>query len=156
MPDPVVYGHRGRGALMAAPPRSLDAFARRQPGSHLDTSVLVDAFTGPRRAMAALRRATAARAVTTFSTLVLFEWLRGPRTQDERRAVEEFFASDVLAAFGPREAERAAILYRQVKGARQRQADLAIAACALEQGARLWTLHRKDFADVPGLVLYSE
>jgi predicted nucleic acid-binding protein len=122
---------------------------------HLDTSVLVDAFTGPRRSLGPLRRATAAGDVTTVSTLVLYEWLRGPRTDDERQTVEEFFEKDVLAAFGPREAERAAALYRQVRGARQRQADLAIAACAIEQGARLWTLNRQDFEDVPGLVLYG-
>jgi predicted nucleic acid-binding protein len=122
---------------------------------HLDTSVLVDAFTGARRSMAALRRATASRDVTTFATLVLYEWLRGPRTGDETQAVDAFFASDVLAEFGRREAERAASLYQHVKGARQRQADLAIAACAIEHGARLWTLNRADFRGVPGLALYE-
>jgi predicted nucleic acid-binding protein len=115
----------------------------------------VDAFTGARRSLAALRRATAERDVTTFSTLVLYEWLRGPRTDDERDAVASFFASDALAEFGRREAERAASLYRHVKGARQHQADLAIAACAIEQDARLWTLNRADFRDVPGLILYE-
>lgn len=122
---------------------------------HLDTSLLIDAFTGPRRSMAALRRATFAREVISFPAVVLYEWLRGPRTDEERQAVDDFFAGDVLAVFGRREAERAAILYRQVKGARQRQADLAIAACAIERGAHLWTLNREDFRDVPGLMLYS-
>ena len=122
---------------------------------HLDTSVLIDAFTGNRRSLAAVRRATAASEAMTFSSLVLFEWLRGPRTDDERRAVEAFFASDAVAAFGVREAALAAALYRQVKGARQRQADLAIAACAIEHGARLWTLNTRDFNDIPNLRLYS-
>ena len=121
---------------------------------HLDTSVLIDAFTGSRRSLAAVRRATVASEAMTFSSLVLFEWLRGPRTDDERRAVEAFFASDAVAAFGVREAALAAALYRQVKGARQRQADLAIAACAIEHGARLWTLNTRDFNDIPGLRLY--
>jgi predicted nucleic acid-binding protein len=123
---------------------------------HLDTSLLVDAFTGARRSMAALRRATVDGEVITFSTLVLYEWLRWPRTADEARAVDEFFASDVLAPFDRRAAERAATLYGQVKRARQRQADLAIAACAIEHGARLWTLNRQDFSDVPELALYGE
>jgi predicted nucleic acid-binding protein len=123
---------------------------------HLDASVLVDAFTGTRRSMPALRRATAARDVTTFSTLVLYEWLRGPRTDAETQAVDAFFATDVLAEFGRREAKRAASLYRDVKSARQRQADLAIAACAIEHGARLWTLNQTDFRDVPGLALYGQ
>ena len=84
----------------------------------------------------------------------VFEWLRGPRTDEERLAVEAFFASDAVAVFGVREAELAAALYRQVKGARQRQADLSIAACAIEHGARLWTLNTRDFNDIPGLRLY--
>ena len=121
---------------------------------HLDTSVLVDAFTGPRRSLRALRRVTEAGDVTTFSTLVMYEWLRGPRSEGERAAVADFFASEMLASFGVREAETVAALYRQVKSARQRQADLAIAACAIEHGAKLWTLNVKDFADVPGLGLY--
>jgi predicted nucleic acid-binding protein len=123
---------------------------------HLDTSVLVDAFTGPRRSLPAVRRATAAGEVIGFCTVVLYEWLRGPRTADERQAVEEFFASDPPAVFGAVEAARAAVLYAQVNNARQRQADLAIAACAIEHRAHLWTLNRRDFNDLPGLVLYED
>jgi predicted nucleic acid-binding protein len=121
---------------------------------HLDTSVLIDAFTGPRRSLRALHRITAAGDVTTFSTLVWYEWLRGPRSDAEREVVAEFFGLDLLAPFGVREGETAAALYRQVRRARQRHADLAIAACAIEHGAKLWTLNGKDFADVPGLGLY--
>jgi predicted nucleic acid-binding protein len=121
---------------------------------HLDTSVLIDAFTGPRRSIAGLRRATAAGDVVTFSAIVWYEWLRGPRIDQERSIVADFFASEVIASFGPRESERAAALYQAVKRARQRQADIAIAACAIEQGAHLWTLNDSDFSDVPGLVLY--
>ncbi len=122
---------------------------------HLDTSVLIDAFTGRRRSMMALRSATAARDVTAFCAIVSYEWLRGPRSEVERKAVAEFFAADVVASFGAREAERAATLYRHVKSPRQRQADLAIAACAIEHGARLWTLNRADFDDVPELALFE-
>lgn len=122
---------------------------------HLDSSLLVDAFTGPRRSLAALRAATSEGEVITFSTIVLYEWLRGPRTDGERQAVETFFALDRLPGFARREAERAASLYRRVKGARRRQADLAIAACAIEHGATFWTLNRPDFDDVPGLTLYQ-
>jgi predicted nucleic acid-binding protein len=59
------------------------------------------------------------------------------------------------AIFGTREATRAAGLSRQVKRARQRQADLAIAAWALEHSANLWTRNRADFDDTPGLTLYG-
>jgi predicted nucleic acid-binding protein len=121
---------------------------------HLDTSLLIDAFTGGRRSLSALRRVTLAGDVTAFSTLVLYEWLRGPRTEDESQAVADFFASEPSPEFGRREAETAAALYKQVTRARQRQADLAIAACAIEHGARLWTLNHEDFSDIPGLDLY--
>jgi predicted nucleic acid-binding protein len=122
---------------------------------HLDTSVLVDAFTGAQRSMPALQRVTAHGDVTSLCTIVLYEWLRAPRTDEERETVDAFFADDVVAVFGPREAARAADLFRQVKRARQRQADLAIAACAIEARASLWTLNRDDFRDIPGLMVYK-
>jgi predicted nucleic acid-binding protein len=121
---------------------------------HLDTSVLVDAFTGGRRSLDAVRKATDRGDSIAFSTIVLYEWLRGPRTAAEMAAVDAFFAGDLPAVFGGHEAERAAALYRSVRGARQRQADLAIAACAIQQGASLWTLNPGDFDDLPGLALY--
>jgi len=122
---------------------------------HLDTSVLVDAFTGSRRALAHVAGATSAGHVIAFCALVNYEWLRGPRAPGEEEAVRRFFGDDAIVAFGNREADTAAALYRRVKRARQRQADLAIAACALERNARLWTLNEPDFADVPGLNLYQ-
>ena len=45
----------------------------------LDTSVLVDALTGPRRSAPALRRAIESGERLLLSSLVLYEWLRGPR-----------------------------------------------------------------------------
>ena len=122
---------------------------------HLDTSMLVPAFSGARQSMPAILKATADGEVITFSTLVLYEWLRGPRQSRELEAVERFFAGAFLPAFGEREARTAATLYRSVTGARRRQADIAVTACAIEDGASLWTLHPKDFRDIPGLNVYS-
>jgi hypothetical protein len=45
----------------------------------------------------------------------------------------------------------AADLYRSVPRARQREFDLAVAACALTSGAALWALDTDDFQDVPAL-----
>ncbi len=88
-------------------------------------------------------------------SLVLFEWLRGPRTIPELEAQEALFPRRQAAAFGEREAGLAAELYAQVARPRGREIDLAIAACALVQAAALWTLNRADFSDLPGLELYE-
>jgi len=122
---------------------------------HLDTSVLVDAFTGARRSFAHVRTATSEGHVITFCAVVQYEWLRGPRTNDEDEAVRRFLGDTAVVGFGDQEAHTAAALYRRVTRARQRQAVLAVAACALEHNARLWTLNTADLTDVPGLTLYQ-
>lgn len=117
----------------------------------LDTSVLIEAmsFDGPTRDT--LRATIAGGRRVGLPALVLYEWLRGPRTQQELEAQGALFPSDQAVPFGPHEASVAADLYRIVPRARGRELDLAIAATAISWSASLWTLNRKDFADVPGL-----
>lgn len=122
---------------------------------HLDTSVLVDALTGPRRSLPALRRTVATGHIVAISSLVLYEWLRGPRTSEEVDDQELLLPAGDSRGFGLAEARRAAALYHALKRARGRVADIAIAACALEHGAHLWTLNPGDFKDIPGLSLYN-
>jgi len=122
---------------------------------HLDTSVLVDAFTGTRRSLRQVTAATAAGHVLAYCAIVEYEWQRGPRVDAETSAVKDFFGGDQVVAFGGSEAALAASLYRRVKRARQRQADLAVAACTIDRGARLWTLNDADFKDLPELLLYQ-
>jgi predicted nucleic acid-binding protein len=122
---------------------------------HLDTSVLVDALTGARHSAGALRTVVGQGERLAISALVLYEWLRGPRAEVELAAQEDLFPSADAVPFGAREAALAARLYRSVPRARQREFDLAVAACALGQDAALWTLNPGDFRDVPGLVLYG-
>lgn len=122
---------------------------------HLDTSVLVDALTGKRRSLPALERAVGRGHILAVSTLVLYEWLRGPRTDAELDDQEALLPVADARAFGPGEAARAAQLYRTVKRARGRDMDLAIAACALEHGAHLWTLNPHDFRDISNLTIYE-
>jgi len=121
---------------------------------HLDTSLLVDALTGPRRSARALRSAFASGERISLSTLVLYEWLRGPRVESELADQEALFPSESAVVFGSREAELAARLYRLVPRPRQRELDLAVAACALTNGAVIWTLNTGDFRDIPGLALW--
>ena len=120
---------------------------------HLDTSVLIDALTGPRRSLDALTVLAKEGHRLAISTIVLYEWLRGPRTRAELSAQEELFPREAAVVFGSVEADLAAKLYRQLARPRGREVDLAVAACALTAGAALWTLNGSDFRDIPDLRL---
>jgi len=120
---------------------------------HLDTCALVDALTGPRRSLDVMIRLTDQGDRLMLSTMVLYEWLRGPRTRHELSAQEELFPAESAVVFGPAEAAAAARLYKQVVRARGREIDLGIAACAIVNNAALWTLNRDDFRDIPNLRL---
>ena len=121
---------------------------------HLDTSVLIDALTGPKRSAPRLRRAIERGERILLSSIVLYEWLRGPRLRQELAAQEALFPREAAVAFAAEEAGVAVDLYRVVRRPRGREIDLAVAACALTHGASLWTLTREDFQDVPDLTLY--
>jgi len=120
---------------------------------HLDTSVLIDALTGGRRSARELRRVVETGERIAISSLALYEWLRGPRVEAELADQEELLPSDQAVPFGPREAARAAKLYRSVARARGRELDLCVAACALVHAASLCMQSPGDFRDIPGLVL---
>jgi predicted nucleic acid-binding protein len=121
---------------------------------HLDTSVLVAALTGPRPATSALRRTILDGERLAFSVVVLFEWLRGPRSEIELARQEELFPASAAVPLTPAEATIAAGLYRATPRPRGREADLAIAATALAHDASLWTLNAADFRGISGLRLY--
>lgn len=121
---------------------------------HLDTSVLIDAFTGPRRSALALREALLEGHGITFSTIVLFEWRRGARTTSELADQEALLPETAIVPFDVAAARMAARLHAQLRRPRGREADLAVAATAIVNGATLWTLDPSDFTDIPGLNLY--
>jgi predicted nucleic acid-binding protein len=120
---------------------------------HLDTSALVDALSGPRRSLDALEGLIQHGHRLQVSTIVLYEWWRGPRTRAELAAQEELLPAEAVVPFGGEEAAFAARLYRTVSRPRGREIDLAIAACAMVNRAAFWTLNPRDFRDVPGLTL---
>jgi predicted nucleic acid-binding protein len=117
----------------------------------LDTSVLIDALTAPGPTADALRRAIVSGERILIPTLVLYEWLRGPRRPEELAAAEALFPRETAVPFGAQEAALAAGLYGRLRKAREREIDLAIAACAIARRARLWTLNIEDFHDIPDL-----
>jgi len=119
----------------------------------LDTSVLIDSLSGPKRSAKALRDAIEQGERMLLPSLVLYEWRRGPRLAPELAAQEALFPSYQAIAFGTREAMLSAELYRALKRPRGREIDLAIAACAIVRDAVLWTLNGADFKDIPRLRL---
>lgn len=119
----------------------------------LDTSAMISSFSGDKQSAKKLRLLIETRERILVPSLVLYEWLRGPRTLEELAAQEALFPSELAVVFGPAEAAVSAELYRKLKRPRGREVDLAIAACAIVKQARLWTLNTKDFSDVPHLQL---
>jgi predicted nucleic acid-binding protein len=119
----------------------------------LDTSFLIDSLTGRRASAPALRKAIERGERILIPSIVLFEWLRGPRLHDELAAQEALFPQASALPFGPPEAVLAAELYKTLRRPRSREIDIAIAAHAMVRGAELWTLNVRDFRDMPGLRL---
>jgi predicted nucleic acid-binding protein len=121
----------------------------------VDTSVLVDALTGRRHLLPALIGTVGRGERLGIPALVLYEYLRGPRTSAEIAHQEALWPADRVLPFGVIEATVAARLYRAVPRARQRELDITIAAVAIAHDARLWTSNTPDFRDIPGLQLYD-
>lgn len=121
----------------------------------LDTSVLVDGLTENGRLLPQIVDAMGGGERLAISTMVLFEWLRGPRAAAELEAQETLFRSHAALPFETADAEIAARIYRSVKRPRGREAAIAIAACAIRHEAALWTVNTGDFGDIPGLRLFS-
>ena len=120
---------------------------------HLDTSVVIDALTGPRRSQPRLRQLIQEGERLLLNSLVVFEWRRGARTSDEIEDQEALFPASDSIPFGSPEALAAADLYRRINRPRGREIDIAIAACAIVHHAQLWTLNPDDFKDIPNLKL---
>src|SRR5207244_9612866 len=81
------------------------------PMTHLDTSVLINAFSGAKSSAPALRQLLDRGERIFISTLVLFEWRRGPRIPEQIDAQEALFPSSEAIPFGSAEALLAADVY---------------------------------------------
>ena len=121
----------------------------------VDTSALIDSLTGPKRSADKLRQFIAAGERLLLPTLVLYEWWRGPRREEELAAQEALFPREQALPFGVEEALAASRLYQHVNRPRGRELDLAIAAHAVVRDAKLWSLNVADFEDIPGLEMAS-
>ena len=119
----------------------------------IDTSALIDSLAGARRSGPLLYSLVDEGERILMPALVLYEWLRGPRTPSEIAIQETQFPSEAAIPFSTSDAVLSARLYREVRRPRGREIDLAIAACALNREAQLWTLNPADYRDIPGLKL---
>jgi predicted nucleic acid-binding protein len=119
----------------------------------LDTSILIESLTRQRTLFADLTRLLERGETVGLCTIVLYEWLRGPRLPGELATQEALFPAEAALPFETADAWISAELYRSVSRARSREADIAIAACAIRRNAALWTVNRTDFADIPRLRL---
>ncbi len=117
--------------------------------------MLIDTLTGPKRRAPVMRMVIEKGERLLLPSLVLYEWLRGPRLEAELQAQEALFPARTVVPFASAEAATAARLYSALARPRGREIDIAIAAVAISRDAALWTLNIHDFADIPGLRLYS-
>src|SRR5947207_10746420 len=97
----------------------------------LDTSALVGSLAGAKRSGPALRKAIDSGERMLISSLVLYEWLRGPRLEEELALQERLFPRETVVIFDARAAALSAKLYQSLGRARGREVDIAIAAWAL-------------------------
>ncbi len=119
----------------------------------VDTSALIRSLTGSRDALDRMEELVGAGERLRLSTLVLYEWRRGPRTPEELAYQEELLPSAEALPFDASAALLAADLFQALGSPRRRQIDIAIAATTLSAGAQLWTLNVDDFRDIPELDL---
>jgi len=117
----------------------------------IDTSALVDSLVGQKRSAPRMRSLIEDGERLVLPTLVLYEWWRGPRQDEELAAQEALFPTETALPFGLEQAELASRLYRLVGRPLGREVDLAIAAHAISRDAMLWTLNIDDFHDIPDL-----
>jgi predicted nucleic acid-binding protein len=120
----------------------------------LDTSALIGSLTGAKLSAPDLDALIESGERFAISSLVLYEWLRGPRTHRELAIQEELLPAESAIPFDAQDAQTAAEIYRSLAQARSREIDIAIAAVAIRHEVPLWTLNPKDFEDIPRLRLF--
>jgi predicted nucleic acid-binding protein len=118
------------------------------PAKYLvDTGILIYALRSDLRAFRLLNRLTATAPIAT-SAVCAFEILRGTRSDRQEAATEnmisrlEVISLDILAG---RHAARIMRTHPGIFGSKETVPDALIAGCAVEGGATLVTLNRRQF-----------
>jgi predicted nucleic acid-binding protein len=92
----------------------------------VDTSALIDSLCGTQRSLDQLTGLIDAGERLALPSIVLYEWLRGPRFPQELQFQEELFPRDQIFAFEAADAAVAADLYRRLRKPRGPAAKFAI------------------------------
>jgi predicted nucleic acid-binding protein len=120
---------------------------------HIDTDVLVYAISmrGPEQRR--LEKLLASESPIEASSLVWYEFARGPRTPEQLAVARDIFGDRGIVPFSVELAETAAEQFRRLGSPRKRAADIAIGVVARSRGAVLLTRNARDFAGIDGLDL---
>jgi len=120
---------------------------------HVDTDFLVFAVTvrGPERCR--MTKLLASESLLEASSLVWYEFARGPRTPEQLAIARDIFGPDGIVPRSEELAEAAADQFRRLGSPRKRAADIAIGVVARSRGAVLLTRNARDFAGLDGLML---
>ena len=118
---------------------------------HLDTDVLVFAFSvsGPERRR--VFQLAESDAEVQMSAVAWYEFSRGPRTPEQLAVARSFFFEDGIVPFSEDLASISADVFRSLGSPRKRTADIAIGVTAAAMDAVLLTRNVKDFAGIPTL-----
>jgi predicted nucleic acid-binding protein len=120
---------------------------------HIDTDFLVYAISvrGPERRR--MTKLLESGHPLEASSLVWYEFSRGPRTPEQLAVARDIFGPDGIVPFSEELAEAAADQFRRLGSPRKRAADIAIGVVARSRGATLLTRNARDFAGLDGLLL---
>lgn len=123
----------------------------------VDTSIIIDHLRQPEKVITPLMNVThrVSRENLALSVISVQELFTGQSCRDPReyeRLIETISPLHILS-YTFDTAQRAGELMRDSRRSLE-FADAAIAACAIINGASLYTLNTKDFIDIPGLDLY--
>ncbi|HSK02444.1 MAG TPA: type II toxin-antitoxin system VapC family toxin [Kofleriaceae bacterium] len=120
---------------------------------HIDTDFLVYSLSvrGPERRR--MTRLLESGSPLEASSLVWYEFARGPRMPEQLAIARDLFGPDGILPFSEELAEAAADQFRRLGSPRKRAADIAIGVVARSRGAILLTRNKRDFAGIDGLIL---
>src|SRR5262245_50924224 len=118
---------------------------------HIDTDVLVYAFSmrGPEQRR--LNKLMAAASPIEVSAIVWYEFARGPRTPEQLAVARGVFGDHGIVPFSEELAQAAGEQFRRLGSPRKRAADIAIGVVARSRGATLLTRNAADFAGIDSL-----